>query len=332
MMTPMQPLTHHEIMSLVAPFARAGRHVDLAASDRLQRRLAFKPLQHAAVEADGTCALPALREELLLDAPSAGQHRLTRVLHLPGGAQASLSCEGEDLAALLAAVQAVPPQRQLLPIDGVLLALSHRLVLPSGSLQLTRAEGQVAGLRLQLAVSRVSGIAGELTLAAPAGQDYELPEDLLAVLGLAWSRLSRRAGEWQASIVLRGDDAQRTRDAEDKLGRTVRHLARTLAEPPAHFHQRFRRQRWGVTLRRATPLLAAVALIVAALLVPQLELGSDSVLRMLIFNSPPLLLVWLFSMREMPRIEVPPLPRVSSLPGWQRPADPAPPARGAPPR
>ena len=45
----MQPLTHHEIMSLVAPFARSGRHVDLAASDRPQRRLAFKLVEHAAV-------------------------------------------------------------------------------------------------------------------------------------------------------------------------------------------------------------------------------------------------------------------------------------------
>ena len=32
---PSPPLTHHQILALVAPFTRSGRTVDLAASDRL---------------------------------------------------------------------------------------------------------------------------------------------------------------------------------------------------------------------------------------------------------------------------------------------------------
>jgi hypothetical protein len=317
----MQPLTHHQIMALVAPFSRSGRHVDLAASDRLQRRLAFKPVEHPAAPA-ADAPMPALHEDLLLELPSADDYRLTRTLTLPGGLQAQLVCEGAEPGALLDAIQAVPPASQLRWAGGVLLALSYRLSATTGDRVLTQAAAQVVGLTLRLAVSRVGGIAAELTLSAPPGTDYALPEDLLAVLGLPWSRLSRRATGWQASIQLRGDGAKRTRDAEQKLQRTVAHLAQTLAEPPARFHQRFRRARWGVVLRRATPLLVALVLVVAALLVPQLELGSDSIARMLIFNSPPLLLVWLFSMREMPRLEIPPLPRTSALPGWQQPAAP----------
>jgi hypothetical protein len=321
MMAPMQPLTHHQIMDLVAPFARSGRQVDLAASDRLQRRLAFKPLEHPAAPA-ADAPLPAMRESLLLELPSADGYQLTRTLSLPGGLQAQLVCEGAEPGALLDAIQAVPPASQLRWAGGVLLALSYRVSATSGDRLLTQATAHVQGMNLRLDVSRVGGIAAELTLSAMPGTDYALPEDLLAVLGLPWSRLSRRATGWQASIQLRGEGAKRTHDAEDKLQRTVAHLAQTLAATPAQFHQRFRRARWGVVLRRATPLLVALALIVAALLVPQLELGSDSILRMLIFNSPPLLLVWLFSMREMPRLEIPPLPRTPALPGWQQPTAP----------
>ena len=50
------PLTHHEILALAAPFARAGWQVDLAASQRAERRIAFRPLERPASE-----AVPALQ-------------------------------------------------------------------------------------------------------------------------------------------------------------------------------------------------------------------------------------------------------------------------------
>ncbi len=317
MMAVVQPLTHHEILGLVAPFASCGRHVDLAASDRLQRRLVFQPIEYAA--ADGS--LPAVQDSLLLEQPSTGWYRLTRTLDLASGLQATLSGEGADVGVLLSAVQAVPPTRQLQRIAGHWVALSHRVTPASGALVLTQATARLEGLGLQMSVSRVKGIAAELALAPAQGVEFTLPEDLLAVLGLPWSRLSKAADQWRASVVLRGDGHKRGLDAEHKFARSVEHLAQTLADTPAHFHQRFLRRRWGVALRRATPLAVALGLVVAALLVPRLDLDSDSVLRMLIFNSPPLLLVWLFSMREMPRLEIPPLPRRPALPGWQAPAE-----------
>ena len=107
-----------------------------------------------------------------------------------------------------------------------------------------------------MSVSRVQGIAAELTLAAPPGVEFTLPEDLLAVLGWPWTRLSRAAGQWRASCGCAAT-AERTADAEAKFARSVAHLAQTLADTPAQFHERCGRQRWLVTLRRAMPLLVA---------------------------------------------------------------------------
>ena len=93
--TALPPLTHHQILALVAPFSRSGRHVDLAASDRMARRVAFKAVAHGAIT-----------ETLLLDNPSEGRFKLTRVLTVQGGLQARLTAEGSEPAALLARVDA----------------------------------------------------------------------------------------------------------------------------------------------------------------------------------------------------------------------------------
>jgi hypothetical protein len=75
--------------------------------------------------------------------------------------------------------------------------------------------------------------------------------------------------------------------------------------------------RWRVTLRRAVPLAVCVGVIAAALAVPLLNLSQDSVLRMLIFNAPPIMLGLFFALREMPRVEIPPLPRRPTAPHWR---------------
>ena len=64
----MNPLTHHEILALVAPFSERGRQVDLTRTDRTDRRLAFKSLEPAAGS--------DLREELVLENPERERYRL----------------------------------------------------------------------------------------------------------------------------------------------------------------------------------------------------------------------------------------------------------------
>lgn len=268
----------------------------------------------------------------------------------PDGALcATLQAEGAEIEALLAWVDDVPPQRQWLQAAGLPIALGHRLLPPgrnaqgaglasgghapaSPVLQLVQAQARVAGLNVLVKVSRVKNVPAEIELRPATAQaavqapgtagpvagapPLSLPEDLLAVLGLAWSRLVRVGAAWRATVQLRGDGAARSQDAEDKIARTVAHLAQVLAQPPAAFHARFAPARWKVTLRRGFPLLVCTALIGAAAAVPLADLGPDSVWRMLIFNAPPLLLLWMFTLRELPRIELPPLPRPLAADAW----------------
>ena len=42
----MKPLSHHEILGWIEPFARRGLQADLAASDRLAGKLSFRPQAH----------------------------------------------------------------------------------------------------------------------------------------------------------------------------------------------------------------------------------------------------------------------------------------------
>ena len=66
------PLTHHDILGLIEPFSRRERHVDLAASDRAERLLRFKP-----IDRDG-----GARETLQLDVFATQGFRLTRTPRL----------------------------------------------------------------------------------------------------------------------------------------------------------------------------------------------------------------------------------------------------------
>jgi hypothetical protein len=318
------PLTHHEILGLVAPFTRGGRGVDLAASDRLARRLVFKPIVHGGA----TPAAAALRETLQLENLEPGNFVLTRTTAHPCGLEASLQTEGPDPAELLARVETIAPQRQFQSGPGYVIAQSHRLEptaaalphsAPAVRLLLTRGVAQLDGLTLKLRVPAVSGISADIELLAAAGGTLSLPQDLLAVLGWDWARLERGREGWTSTLRLRAKPSERSRDAEAKLERTAQHLAQTLAEPPGRFHERRAAARWGVALRRTIPLLTCVGLIAGAIAVPSLGLGQDSIFRMLIFHAPPLLLVVGICMREMPRIEIPTWPRASNAATWQDP-------------
>ena len=325
-----QPLTHHEIFTLVEPFTRRGRHVDLAASDRIERRLRFRPvdLPLDAPKSSG------VRETLVLENTKPARYRLTRMLWHDSGLEATLEVEGPDPEELLARVEAVPHARHFRSRTGFVIARSYRLEgvttgpLPEGApasrMILIRGEARVDGLTLTLKAQTGRGMPADIELHAAAGDPIELPEDLLAVIGWDWRRLSRVKQGWRSSLRLRGREPTRSRDAEVKLTRTIEHLARTLMEPPVRFHERLLAARWSVAFRRAIPLLIGVGLIAGAPAIQFLELSEGSLLRMLIFHSPPLLMVLFFSMREMPRIEIPPFPKPLTAPAWRAPPATAP--------
>ena len=146
------PLTHHEILSLAGPFSARGRSVDLAASDRVARRIAFRPREH-----DG------LVEHLALDCERDDAYTLVRrVAPAEGGPDSSLAAEGHDPGELLARIDAVPFARQWRREHGAVLAL-HRRVAADGSLSLQRAEAHLPRLLLGMSLSGVSGYPAEIT-------------------------------------------------------------------------------------------------------------------------------------------------------------------------
>jgi len=112
------------------------------------------------------------------------------------------------------------------------------------------------------------------------------------------------------------NEPARTAEIERELGRTVTHLAETLAEPPARFHERHAGARWRVAYQRAVPLLILVAMSAASPGIRYLQMADDSILKLLIFHAPPLMLLSFFLMREMPRFEIPPLPRPLVYRDW----------------
>jgi hypothetical protein len=302
-----QPLTHHDILGLVEPFARGGRHVDLAASNRLERRLVFKPAEHAA---------GPLTEVLHLDSFGTGTFRLTRTLTHPGGLQATLEALGPQPGALLARVDAVPPQRQFRAGAGFVVARSYALE-DAAEPVLRRGVVQADGLSLTMTVSAVRGVSADIQLAqSGTGDALALPEDLLAVLGWDWARLIRKPAGWSTKLRLRGGAARRTLTAEAALDAVAAHLARTLAEPPGRFHERHVAARRGVVFRRAIPLMTPVLLAATVLALPRFDVES-SPLWVLLYHVPTVCILLSFRLQELPQFEIPPWPRRSDAPSWR---------------
>lgn len=391
---PVVPLTHHEILALMAPFSRRGLHADLAASEREQRRLAFKP---DVLPADDTRPV-ALTSSLCLEAAPAGarpgKHRLIRRVRDGSGLESTLSADGVDLERLLEQLQQVPVERQFVFHEGIPVARSYLLESASQALAqragdgakraartvggrllasalsaaervlgdkmpgrgrgtpgaadaaapeeapealeaqdemdeglildedgplrpvLVEANTRVGPLSLNLKLDRFIGVPAEFKVTPDPGVKLKAPEDLFAVIDWPFRPMRQIVSYWRGSIKVAPHEPHRTVDAEVKLGRTVEHLATTLAAPPALFHDRHRGARWRVAYQRAVPLLVLLGIMAATPAIQWLELEDKSLLRMLIFHAPPFMLVGFFVMREMPRFEIPPLPRRLTQREW----------------
>lgn len=334
----MQPLTHHDILALVEPFTRSGHQLDLAASDRIQRCLVFKPrissgsatatTQNSSILSPVPTDALALTDTLALDCLAADNFVLKRTLTHPDGLVATLVIKGADTASLLANVEAIDPHAPFRSGEGWQMACSYRLeprrsasqasgTSPPASkpgMLLTNAVVQAAGLSLLLKMPAVTGYPAELELTATAALD--LPDDLLQVLGRDWARLMRGAKSWKSTLRIRGKEPARTLLAQDKLEAAARHVALTLSQPPASFVRQQAGARWRVAARRSVPMLTLVGLVLGSLAVPYLGIAPDSVYWMLIFNAPPLLLLWGFSLREMPNFALPRPPKRLTAASW----------------
>ncbi len=315
---PAPPLTHHEILELVAPFSRRGRHVDLAASNRIERRLRFKPAGAPEALGPGGDRLAAASDTLELYSFGTGTCRLTRTLNCADGLRARVEAVGSRPEALLAQIETVAIERLLQASPCCRIARSFDLDTGSGAMVLTEAVVLIGVLRMTFTVSPVRGVAADITLVPAPGETLDLPEDLLAVLGWDWARLIRTKEGWRTKLRLRGDSARRTRRAELALERAALHLEQTLLQPPGAFHDRWRAARWGVVLRRAIPLLTFVALVGTVVGMPHIAAADGSELWMLLFQVPTALIALSFCLQELPQYEIPPLPRRSNASDWRR--------------
>jgi hypothetical protein len=312
------PLTHHEILELVEPFARQGRHVDLAASDRARRRLQFKPIDHP-----GT---PAQRELLQLDSRGNGSFKLTRTLTRPDGAQATLEAQGADPGELLQRIQGVDRAQHFVDGPGYAIARSYLFeayASGGGALALARGVVHVDGATLAFDVPAVKGVSANLSLQSLPGQRLTPPEDLLAVIGWNWARLVPEPDGWTSRMRLRGSGEARSRKAEAALETAARHLAQTLAEPPARFHDRHLWARWGVVLRRMIPTLTAVGLIAGTVALPRIATNTEPSFWLALHYVPIGILALAFTLQELPRFEIPAWPRRSRAKSWWQPLAPA---------
>ncbi len=321
------PLSHHDILGIVEPFTQRSRKVDLAASDRLNRRLLFKPVKHAG----NSAGFPALHETLQLDSYRSGNFGLTRTLTTTNGQTATLETSGPQPAALLARIEAVAPEQQFVVGTGYLIARSYTV--PSDAI--TSADGRTSvplvlirgvihlnDLTLTLSVPATRGVSVDITLAPAPASDrsaLDLPDDLLAVIGWDWTRLVRKKGAWESKLRLRGGAARRTRLAEQAADRVAHHLSQALAEPPARFHERHLRARWWAALRRAIPILTPVSLVVTVLLFPRIDFGEKPGLWLMLYHLPTALIALSFCLQELPEFVIPPRPRRSEAPTWRLP-------------
>jgi hypothetical protein len=306
------PLTHHEIMSLVEPFARGGRAVDLKASDRHKRLLVFK----ARAGADEPAGSDAPQDVLQLDCASPDWARLTRVLTRSDGLQARVVASGDDAAGLLARVQGVPAERCFGSGPGFDIARSYSVDAGEAP-RLLHGEVRVDGLLFTLDVPVTRNIAGEIALTPAQPGSLELPQDLLAVMGWNWARLVPHRQGWTSRLRLRCRGDRRTQRAEAALMQAALHLSGTLAGTPQQYHQRLLAARWGVFFRRGIPTLNAVLLLFSLIMLSRFDWGSSPGLWMLLYHMPTVLVALSFCLQELPQFEIPPIPRRLTAPGWQ---------------
>jgi hypothetical protein len=322
------PLTHHDILELAAPFSRRGRHVDLAASDRMQRTLLFKPLDHP-----GEGGSPATREILTLESLGTGTCRLTRTLTRGAGPAATLTVMGVDPQELLARIEAIPPEVQFRAGPGYVVARSYSLESVKGASAgaasagaaavmqpiMTQGVAQIEGLTLTMGVPSTRRVAADIQIAPMPGETLELPEDLLAVLGWDWARLIRNAEGWRSKRRLRGGPLARTRTAEAALDKAALHLAKTLAAPATRFHEEWFLARWGAFFRRAIPVLTLLLLFLIIALLPHSVVTGNPSLFVVGFHIPTALIALSFCLQELPTYEIPPVPRRARSAQWRRP-------------
>ena len=155
--------------------------------------------------------------------------------------------------------------------------------------------------------------------AAPAGTPLAaLPDDVLAVLGPDWRPLRWHGDRWKGTLRIPGREPLRGERAAARIDAALAHLERVVARPPADYHRRHAAARRRVFLGRLRPALALLA-ILAVMPIAWLLVARGGVrMHPLALGLTPLLMVGVvtLSAREIPVLEIPPLPRPLAPDRW----------------
>ncbi len=318
------PFSHHELLALAEPYVQSGRQVDLAAADRTERRLAFRPRE---VQAGAL----TVRETLVLENPRSDLYRLTRTLTAAAGLEAGLRVEGEGPDGLLERLERVAPERHFEVRAGVPVARSYRLIPDEDAgkpgarpdrLVLAAANADLGGVTMSFNVTTGPGWPAEVLLVPAPGRVFDPPEDLLAVLGRGWKALARKPAGWLASVRVAKREPERTPDSERKLRRTLDHLIAALGAPPERFHARYRRGRWAFFARRWGGILVVMGALVSGPVILLFDPPHESLWRLLAFNTPNFLIFAWFLVREIPSVRPPRVPGPLPPEAWEPLAPP----------
>lgn len=139
----------------------------------------------------------------------------------------------------------------------------------------------------------------------------DLPEDFLAVLGSQWRPLRFQGDHWKGVLRTLGKEPARTPCAEQHVMDAVEHVAQSLADAPAKYHERLHKARWRVFVRRLQPLMLFVGILAMMPLSWLFVSQGDRVLHPLALGLTPLLMVGVvvLTAREIPVMEIPSLPK-----------------------
>lgn len=311
------PLSHHDILTYVGPFSRAGRQVDLALTQRDERLIAFKRVDRSVdLEPAGSIALT---EHLTLSLAKATP-QLTRTLETADGLRVTLTARDANMDKLLERILAVSPNTHFRLVEGLLIGDSLRC--PDDASEppvLRESRVNIGPAHLHLDARTVGSEPMTVRLTCRDREaDFAPPDDLLAVLGRYWSVLETRDEYYKFTLNVPGRQPKRSRVARTRFERTAAHLQHVFTLRPEQYHETFRAERWKVWRRRLIPLGVIVAMLGALPFLGGGVLAGEKGFTPLAISLPNILFVLFMyvSRHEIPTIGVPPFPQPLDTAAW----------------
>ena len=146
-----------------------------------------------------------------------------------------------------------------------------------------------------------------------------LPDDVLAVLGPEWRPLVWQGNRWKGVQRLIGREPGRSRRVRAFAADALAHLASVIDDSPSRYHERHAGARRRVWLRRLKPAMALLAILAVMPLSWLFVSRFGAEMHPLVLGLSPLMMVGvvLMSTREIPVLEIPPLPRPLAADRWR---------------